>query len=571
MKGYQLKITIEGSSPPIWRRVIVPEKISFEDLDQVIEEIFGWTHSHLYSFVIPHENLYFNGPSEAGDEEAAQEGIDRWFYEKAKIKYIYDFGDDWEHTILVEKVLNYDKRYPQVLKYKGPNMIEDCGGIWGFYDVIEEAEPFDMEESNTYLKEHMEFPVFESSKEEENYDPETDIQWQRAMAELKGKQRKQKKKKELPLGPEKSLTEIFDDYKKDDLKEIAKACQFPKPGRFKKRELVQWLKNSLLETGQVRKILEESDREEVDLFWEAIEERGIWVEDSLVLASPLLSFYCGLRENGFLTVPEDVEEKFRKVYDRKFQKDLERKWKLTEYCRSGVYLYGVISLEDLAEIYRGYEHKKISAEELKNAAFLYPKEMTVKDGYLMEEELEEEALYLHLLENQGQLPYYLPQDKEEFLQYGKTECQDLDEHTMPLLEFFSEEMGQDMPHSLILYYEVIDSIQKNYEPEESADVIIKVCGETRKTMKKKLTKIIADTKKYIRTWDNRGFTEKELEDMAGETQKRQACRVLADSGEEDAGNHKVIPFPGEKKIYPNDPCPCGSGKKYKYCCGRKKK
>ena len=62
MKGYQLKITIKGSSSPIWRRVIVPEKISFEDLDQVIEEIFGWTHSHLYSFVIPHERLYFNGP-----------------------------------------------------------------------------------------------------------------------------------------------------------------------------------------------------------------------------------------------------------------------------------------------------------------------------------------------------------------------------------------------------------------------------------------------------------------------------------------------------------------------------
>ena len=42
---------------------------------------------------------------------------------------------------------------PQVLKHKGPNMIEDCGGIWGFYAVIEEAEPFDIEESNTYLKE----------------------------------------------------------------------------------------------------------------------------------------------------------------------------------------------------------------------------------------------------------------------------------------------------------------------------------------------------------------------------------------------------------------------------------
>ena len=103
MKGYQLKITIKGSSPPIWRRVIVPEKISFEDLDNVIEYIFGWTHDHLFSFVIPKERIYFNGPSEAGDEEAVQEGIDRWFYEKAKIIYTYDFGDDWEHTILVEK------------------------------------------------------------------------------------------------------------------------------------------------------------------------------------------------------------------------------------------------------------------------------------------------------------------------------------------------------------------------------------------------------------------------------------------------------------------------------------
>ena len=114
---------------------------------------------------------------------------------KGKNKIYYDFGDDWEHTILVEKVLDYDKRYPQVLKYKGPNMIEDCGGIWGFYDVIEEAEPFDIEESNTYLKEHMEFPVFESSKEEENYDPETDIQWQRAMAELKGNSVNRRKRK----------------------------------------------------------------------------------------------------------------------------------------------------------------------------------------------------------------------------------------------------------------------------------------------------------------------------------------------------------------------------------------
>ncbi len=30
------------------------------------------------------------------------------------------------------------------------------------------------------------------------------------------------------------------------------------------------------------------------------------------------------------------------------------------------------------------------------------------------------------------------------------------------------------------------------------------------------------------------------------------------------GEQRII----QKKVYPNDPCPCGSGKKYKKCCGR---
>ena len=53
MAGYQLKITIEGSHPPIWRRVLIPDGISFADLDRVIEEIFGWEHAHLYEFYFP--------------------------------------------------------------------------------------------------------------------------------------------------------------------------------------------------------------------------------------------------------------------------------------------------------------------------------------------------------------------------------------------------------------------------------------------------------------------------------------------------------------------------------------
>ena len=187
----------------------------------------------------------------------------------------------------------------------------------------------------------------------------------------------------------------------------------------------------------------------------------------------------------------------------------------------------------------------------------------------MEEELEEVDLYVRLLEDQEKLPYYLPMDKEDFLRYGEVECQEPDEHTLPMLEFFSEEMDQDMPHSLILYYAVLDSLQKNGEPEECASLAMEYCKETRKGRKIKLTKIIKNLQPYVRTWENRGFTDYEVGAMR--TEKQDASRVLADSKKETDKDCKVVAFPGTKKIYPNDPCPCGSGKKYKYCCGRKKK
>lgn len=110
--------------------------------------------------------------------------------------------------------------------------------------------------------------------------------------------------------------------------------------------------------------------------------KGIYIQAELVSVSPLLSFYCGLRDGEFLTVPKDVEEKFRKIYTGSFQRELERHWELSGYCKSAVYLYGVISLEDLAKIYRGYEHKKITAKELADIAARYPREMTVKTDIL---------------------------------------------------------------------------------------------------------------------------------------------------------------------------------------------
>lgn len=137
-KNYQLKITIKNSKPPLWRRVLIPDGITFRDLDDIIEEIFGWEHEHMFEFYFDRE-MYFTGSPIPQPNDTVDEQIDPWLSENESFTYIYDFGDNWIHTIKVEKILEREERFPKVIKSKGPYLIEDCGGIWGFYDCIEEA------------------------------------------------------------------------------------------------------------------------------------------------------------------------------------------------------------------------------------------------------------------------------------------------------------------------------------------------------------------------------------------------------------------------------------------------
>ncbi len=140
---YQLKITLKGLKPPIRRRILVPGAITLNKLHRILQVVMGWEDYHLHSFTIGKE-LY--GVPEPGWEFGTREKDERKFTLQAvvpvikmKFLYTYDFGDDWIHEILVEKILPPDKdmKHPVCLdgKYAGPP--EDCGGIWGYADMID--------------------------------------------------------------------------------------------------------------------------------------------------------------------------------------------------------------------------------------------------------------------------------------------------------------------------------------------------------------------------------------------------------------------------------------------------
>ncbi|MDY7026950.1 MAG: plasmid pRiA4b ORF-3 family protein [Spirochaetota bacterium] len=138
---YQLKVTLKESSPPIWRRIQVNSDISLYKLHQILQVVMGWLDYHLHQFVIHGE--YYGVPEPDFDFEVKNEKRVKLNQVASrpgdKIVYEYDFGDSWEHVILLEKILEPEDRghYPICLKGKRACPPEDCGGIWGYYDLLE--------------------------------------------------------------------------------------------------------------------------------------------------------------------------------------------------------------------------------------------------------------------------------------------------------------------------------------------------------------------------------------------------------------------------------------------------
>jgi len=138
---YQLKVTLKGSKPPIWRRMQITSETTLVQLHRILQCVMGWEGSHLYQFVIG--GVAYGDPGMVGEwdiEDARTvilEALVRG--EKFKFLYEYDFGDSWEHELLVEKLLPLDegKRYPVCLTGKRACPPEDCGGVWGYASFLE--------------------------------------------------------------------------------------------------------------------------------------------------------------------------------------------------------------------------------------------------------------------------------------------------------------------------------------------------------------------------------------------------------------------------------------------------
>ncbi|MCX9074068.1 MAG: plasmid pRiA4b ORF-3 family protein [Candidatus Methanoperedens sp.] len=174
---YQMKVTLEDISPPISRRIQVTNDTTLGKLHRILQIIMGWSDYHLHEFVIG--GVSYGVPDKESVYEVKNERNVRLSQvvskKQTKFSYIYDFGDYWQHKILIEKILPLepDMHYPICIKGKRACPPEDCGGVGGYEDFLEtihdpnhpehdemlewvggsfDPEAFDIDEINRELK-----------------------------------------------------------------------------------------------------------------------------------------------------------------------------------------------------------------------------------------------------------------------------------------------------------------------------------------------------------------------------------------------------------------------------------
>ncbi len=139
-RAYTLTIELDDITPRIWRQVVVPGNLTLARLHGVIQDAMGWESYHLHLFEVgerrfgpdPHDDGF--GPPE---EDEGRFTLERLFKEKDRFCYWYDFGDDWRHTVLVDKVGDEAGTFaPRCVAGARACPPEDCGGVWGYADLV---------------------------------------------------------------------------------------------------------------------------------------------------------------------------------------------------------------------------------------------------------------------------------------------------------------------------------------------------------------------------------------------------------------------------------------------------
>ena len=391
------------------------------------------------------------------------------------------------------------------------------------------------------------------------------------------------------------LSHIMKLYDKQSLLNYASDLQIRRVSGLKKDELAEKIANELLAPSVMKRRIATFSPEERTLFERAIECPFVPTEDELDNAYALREKdYAFMNKKDELNVPVDVAEAYKKLNTSEFRQYAKKMSWLAQCLYFGENFYGVFDKDVLLEMYNARKGYHISYEELEHMCNEFPKDLTeshLEEGqrFIVAEYLAYDDRYKELLDVQAGKDFYIP-TAEEVLDYNKNLYLSMEPAYQKLKEFFQKEIGLSYRDADDEAAEVWAKIQYDVDFQDMFQYFLDLYGEelTERRLDR-LVNLLQNANNHTRLQIHRGHTPNEI--MQSDIRRghfakppvivpgsTNAANMLKDVSAELAAMGVQVDFAGnadivsdgktQKKVYPNDPCPCGSGKKYKKCCGR---
>lgn len=394
-------------------------------------------------------------------------------------------------------------------------------------------------------------------------------------------------------------------YDKESLLNYARDLEIKRTSGLKKDELAEKIANELLMPTVMRRRIAVLSPECRILLERAMREAFIptpeEMDDALCLHE---SDYAFLNKREQLDVPVDVKIAYEKINTPEFRKYARKMSWLSQCLNFGEVFYGVFDKDVLRKIYNVRKGYHISEEQLEKMCNEFPDDMTechMEEGqrFIVAEYLAYSDRYKDLLDIQAGKDFYIP-NAQEVLDYARNLYLSQEPAYQNFREFLHHEIGMTYDEADAEALETWDKIQFDIDFTEIVQYIIDVYEDLLDGTKiEKIIQLLQEVNNNTRMRIHRGHTPNEMMRKGMEEDRfsqkpivvpgsTEAANLLKSASEElkEMGvcvdfdsNAVIVPnnfsqnnVSGQaansiKKIYPNDSCPCGSGKKFKKCCG----
>ncbi len=577
----QFKIQIRGiKKPPVWRRIVIPGSFSFYDLHDTIQWAFGWWDEHLYQFQRqPYDHGWSVKDTEREDEDVLffSPSYDSHttnvadFIQKMglrKFVYVYDFGDDWIHDITIE-ALNPDEKleHPVCLDGKGACPPEDCGGVWGYEELKEEMSKEEISEFDI-VGVNYKLASFSSETEDEIEGVENDDD------------------DEVETMKPITMLEVLQDFSKGYLLDMASMLNLDLDPTVGVKKLRRLYAQAVIDApSEVLRMMPEED-----LFLLGYLVDNPDPSNALPYYNDYRSIaltYCGFAKeevvgDGIINIY--VAEDFLQAVKPHIKKVGKEQFMINKYMFENLILglanfYGMVHLGIVIKNmiwYGGKEMDEKKAMEQLYVTYHFSvmlKRMSYQTHSCLLEPKQEDvyfaSLYLYAQEEEmlEELKKQVPKELN-YKEFTEDDIYDATRLPIPLISnpknkemrsLLSDELGYNEKEVDIicheLWYEEMNKMTNSddFDPVEYFQMEVLFDLEEEDETYQKAMALLDEYLDNMPHWNLNGYSPKE-------TKTKEISKTAYSS--------PPTPIIIGKKIRRNEPCPCGSGKKYKNCCGK---